>query len=382
MRVKCLLLPRLPLLTACLVLLLSGCGGSSGSGESDFSKVSDQSNPPPASTNSGSANTGSQPIATGSRPIATGSEPIATGSRQTPPSTNTPPTIVGSPRIPANSSPVAALRGLVSATDNGVLNVNGYVLVNTTGVATAPGETVTVNVVGSQVSALSIDPYLTGTISEIASDRRSIVVAGQKIILDSAITFDGTSRDALAIGNIVTVSSVALQAGVFAATTITQLAPSDVHNLYPTDVSGVVEQLDESQRTFRLGQLQVDYSNSIVSTNLRDGAWIHAQGGMSTANTLMANGIAPLVDSNLLVNATATYALSVTGLVSEVTSTQAFSILGLRVVSNEHTVLVNAATTNLVPQSLVAVSGHFDAAVNAVVADNINILELAADATP
>lgn len=376
MRVKSLLLPRLPLLTTCLVLFLLGCGGSGGGGESDFSKVSDQNNPPPASTNSGSANTGSQPI-------ATGSQPIATGSRQTPPSTNTPPTIVGSPRVPASSPPVAALRGLVSTTDSGgVLSLNGYVLVNNTGIAAASGETVTVSVSGNQISALSIDPHLTGTLSEIASDRSSIVVAGQKIALDFATTFDDTSIDALAIGNVVTISGVALQAGVFAASNITQLAPADMDNVYPTDVSGAIDQLDEDQHTFRLGQLAVDYSNSIVSTNMRDGTWIHVRGTAINSYTLLADSIAPLVDSNLVMNALTANSFSITGLLNGVATNQELLILGQRIVINSNTVLNNATVADLLPQSVVAVTGHYDAAVNGVVADKINILASAAPSTP
>jgi len=365
MRIKSCLLPQLRLLTLSLALSISGCGGSGG-GESDFSKVSDKSNPPPASTNSGSANTGNVPV-------TTGTQPIATGARQTPPSTSIPPTVVGSPRIAANSPPVAALRGLVSTTDNGVLNVNGYVLMNNTGVAALPGETVTVNVAGNQISALRIDPHSTGAITEIASDHRTLVVAGQKIALNSETIVERTSIDGLAIGNVVAVSGVELQAGVFLATNITQLAPADTGNLYTTDISGVVEQLDERQRTFHLGELQVDYANGIVSTNLHDGAMIYAQGKMSSRATLIADSIAPLIDFNLLTNATAADSLSLSGSVSEVT-TQAFFILGLRVVRNEHTVVTNGNVVDVLPQCVVAVTGHFDAVINSVVADTVDIL--------
>lgn len=376
MRAKSFLLPRHPLLTACLVLSLAGCGGSGDSGESDFGKVSDKNTPPPENTNGSGTYSGSQPI-------ATGAEPIPTGSRQEPASSSTPPTVVGSPRVSPNSpAPVAALRGLVDFADNTTLNINGYALTNNTGVTISAGETTTVAVMNNQVTALTIDPQITGIISALASDRSTLVVAGQKIVLNSTTVFAATSVDTIASGDAVTISGVPLQAGVFAATKITQLASNETTDLYPTAVTGMVEQLDEMQRTFRLGQLRVAYANSIDTTTLHDGAWIHVRGNAGNGTILIADGIVPLVDSTLLMSATTANSFSLTGLINSTTASQTLVILGQRVVINTDTVVSNASVADLLPQSLVTVTGHFDAAVNGIVADNINILEPAASATP
>lgn len=131
-------------------------------------------------------------------------------------------------------------------------------------------------------------------ITNIDSHTKEVIVMGQPVIVDDLTSFENTSFDLIAKGNVLEVSGHIYTEGFVYATYVEKkadfLAPDA-----PVDLKGIVQDLDTLSETFKINTLTIDYSlvdtNSLSSGNPANGQLLEVKGTLDSNDTLVASSI-------------------------------------------------------------------------------------------
>ena len=123
-------------------------------------------------------------------------------------------------------------------------------------------------------TSIAVETEIKGPVdSKTAPD--TLVVLGQTVKVDDATVFDGTTFDAIAVGDLLEVSGFADSAGVITASRI-----EAEDNVEEVRVRGVIANLDTAAKTFTIGAATFDFSGAGVrlpDTALADGLFVRVR---------------------------------------------------------------------------------------------------------
>jgi hypothetical protein len=123
-------------------------------------------------------------------------------------------------------------------------------------------------------TSITVEIEIKGPVeSKTAPD--TLVVLGQTVKVDAATVFDGTTFDAIVVGDLLEVSGFADAAGVITASRIEK-----ENNLNEVRVRGVIANLDTTAKTFTIGTATFDYSDPaarLPSTPLANGMFVRVR---------------------------------------------------------------------------------------------------------
>jgi len=215
-----------------------------------------------------------------------------------------------------------------------------------------------------------VEGYVLDTSSLLADGTGSINVMGQTIVVTVDTVFDGdilASINDVSLLDIVEVSGFPDGTGNIVATRIeSKNAAEDV------EVKGTVAALDETQKTFKLGELTVDYSSAAeVPANLSNGSFVEVKtettlsGDLTNGFVLSASKV-ETEDNDSDIDGDEGEEITMQGVVSGVDDA-GFSFNGTRFEFSSIDIDDDFDVTTLVDGATITVEGYIDANGNFIV---------------
>ncbi len=243
--------------------------------------------------------------------------------------------------------------------DNASISVNGQPattsqlevgqIVTVQGVQNAGGTTGT-------AASVSFNADVMGPIGRLDIAGRTMTVLGQTVQLESDTVFgagiQGDSLAGLQAGIAVEVSAFEDASGNLHASRI-DLLPGDA----PLQVKGTVQALDAAAQTFKVNELTVDYSGVQVGSQLANGGMVIVGANAAPAGDVL---YASKVQVSSGLGGTANQQGQMRGLITSMTSGQAFTVEGQQVQTDAGTQFVLHGRT-LAPNVAISVHGTFTA---------------------
>lgn len=240
---------------------------------------------------------------------------------------------------------------------------------------------------GSTGTAAKIryDDDVEGVVDSVAPTKNSLVVMGQKVVVDNMTVFHGVTGLAnIQAGNVVEVSGMVDAAGVVHATHIelkkTSFAAGDQLNL-----RGKVASLDTTNSTFDIGTQTVSYATANLNglpSGLRNGMTVEVKSrqGVNANGQLVASAVEG-ISNNL--RAADGSEMELKGLVTAFTSPMDFSVNGQPVTTTSSTRFEHGTASSIALNARIEVEGTTNAQ-GVLVAHKVNIephaeIEVSAD---
>jgi predicted RNA-binding protein len=212
-----------------------------------------------------------------------------------------PATISSSPSLVSSTGVITGfgsiyVDGVRYITDNADININGK-----------SGSDVSLLKVGMQVtiassddnsetpeaSRVSYESEVEGMVSSIDRDNQTIIVAGTLISYNNLTHFIDITEANLSVAQRIEVNGYLRQDNSYLATMI-KLDTDNRNDLIDNDQAeytrGLIEQLNTTDRTFRLNQLIIDYNTASIEGELSNGALVKVK-GVLTNETIIASHI-------------------------------------------------------------------------------------------
>lgn len=215
---------------------------------------------------------------------------------------------------------------------------------------------------------------LEGAVTVASADGSTIEVLGQSIRTDPLTVFNGfAALTDLTVGNIVEVSGVADALGVITATSIRLKSTSFVIGVSENEVKGTVSNLNETNKTFNIGNISVEYGsatlNGFGSQGLTDGQFVEAKSDTNlVANNLVATEI-EREDEYLSLGANTE--AEIEGYVTSFTSATNFAVNGISVTTTSGTDYSNGSAATIALNGFLEVDGEVNAS-GVLVAEEIS----------
>jgi hypothetical protein len=217
---------------------------------------------------------------------------------------NQPATITSSPSLISSTGVITGfgsvyVDGVRYITDNADIKINGN-----------SGSDVSLLKVGMQVTIASSDDNsetpeasrvtyeseVEGMVSSIDRDNQTIIVAGTLISYNNLTHFIDITEANLSVTQRIEVNGYLRQDNSYLATMIK--LDADTSNDRAEYTRGLIEQLNTTNRTFRLNQLIIDYNTASIEGELSNGALVKVEGAL-TNETIVASHIeAEMFDGN------------------------------------------------------------------------------------
>jgi hypothetical protein len=201
-----------------------------------------------------------------------------------------------------------------------------------------------------------------GPIDSIDPVTNSLIVLGQIVHVDATTQFGDTPFSALVAGNIVAVSGFADAEGELRATRVdkTQDAFTPGTEL---EVEGTVSKLDETQQTFMLNTLQVDFSTAqlinLPEDQPRNGQVVVVKSAQDVVDGVL---FADSVEAKVIgIQGTPGEAVELQGLVTRVISADTFEVNGQPVRLTPATLFDKGTAADIAVNVRLEVEGVFDA---------------------
>lgn len=195
----------------------------------------------------------------------------------------------------------------------------------------------------------------------------SITVLEQTIVLHSDIIFGGvaTQFSDLQIGDNINVSGFRLSNGDLSATRIDKVENS-------TDkISGSVSKLNETDQTFSINQLTVNYSQAATTPELSNGMIINIQGATNSEDQSILE--ADLIEDSASVLDEPVEKLELEGFITKFTDASDFNIGDITISTDLQTEFIGNDRDDLKLNSKIEVEGYLDAN-NVLVAEKVIFL--------
>jgi flagellar motor protein MotB len=212
-----------------------------------------------------------------------------------------PATISSSPGLVSSTGVITGfgsvyVDGVRYITDNADININGN-----------SGSDVSLLKVGMQVtiassddnsetpeaSSVTYESEVEGMVSSIDRDNQTIIVAGTLISYNNLTHFIEITEANLSVTQRIEVNGYLRQGNSYLATMI-KLDTDNRNDLIDNDQAeytrGLIEQLNTTDRTFRLNQLIIDYNTASIEGELSNGALVKVE-GVLTNETIIASHI-------------------------------------------------------------------------------------------
>ena len=218
---------------------------------------------------------------------------------------------------PSQPAPIASSPSLVSSTgvitgfgsvyvdgvryltDNADININGN-----------SGADVSLLKVGMQVTIASSDDdsetpeasrvtyesEVEGMVSSIDRDNQTIIVAGTLISYNNLTHFIDITEANLSVAQRIEVNGYLRQDNSYLATMIK--LDADASNDQAEYTRGLIEQLNTTNRTFRLNQLIIDYNTASIEGELSNGALVKVEGVLSNETIIASHIETEMFDGN------------------------------------------------------------------------------------
>ena len=194
----------------------------------------------------------------------------------------------------------------------------------------------------------------------IDDNNRIFHILGQEVLISGETVIIG-SIDDYSIGNLVEISGYIDDVQNIQASYISK--KSDI--TLPTDllrVTGIINGLDENDKTFKINDLSVDYASAELAGNLRDnmedGLWVHVSGYLEDGNPdFMADKVRPfnrLEEHDGL-------EIEIEGIISSDLLDNTFGLDGYLVEITGATKFIGGSTEELLAGARVEVEGTFSA---------------------
>lgn len=231
-----------------------------------------------------------------------GSETTITPAPIAPPSQPAP--IASSPSLVSSTGVITGfgsvyVDGVRYLTDNADININGN-----------SGADVSLLKVGMQVTIASSDDdsetpeasrvtyesEVEGMVSSIDRDNQTIIVAGTLISYNNLTHFIDITEANLSVAQRIEVNGYLKQDNSYLATMIK--LDADTGNDQAEYTRGSIEQLNTTNRTFRLNQLIIDYSTASIEGELSNGALVKVEGVLSNETIIASHIETEIFDSN------------------------------------------------------------------------------------
>ncbi|MBA6265362.1 DUF5666 domain-containing protein [Colwellia sp. Bg11-12] len=213
------------------------------------------------------------------------------------------------PAPPSQPEPIASSPSLVSST--GVITGFGSVYVNGVRYLTDNADININGNSGADVSLLKVGMHVTiassddnsespealrvtyeseveGMVSSIDRDNQTIIVAGTLISYNNLTHFIDITEANLSVSQRIEVNGYLRQDNSYLATMIK--LDADTSNDQAEYTRGLIEQLNTTNRTFRLDQLIIDYNTASIEGELSNGALVKVE-GVLTNETIIASHI-------------------------------------------------------------------------------------------
>jgi len=181
--------------------------------------------------------------------------------------------------------------GVKYNTDAADININGKSGSDISSLKVGMHVTVTSSDDGSEspeASTVSYESEVEGVITAIDRGNQTIIIAGTLISYNNLTHFIDTTEANLTLGQRVEVNGYLGQDNSYLATMIK--LDSDTSNDDSQYTRGLIEQLDTTNKTFRLDQLTIDYNSASVEGELSNGALVKVA-GVLTNQTITASSI-------------------------------------------------------------------------------------------
>lgn len=219
---------------------------------------------------------------------------------------------------------------------------------------------------------------LEGEVTVASTDGISLVVLGQNIKTDALSVFYGFEYlTDLPIGSVVEISGFNDAAGVIVANSIKLKQVAFIQGTSENEIKGIVSNVNQTQMTFQIGGITVDYSNAELDdfsggTPIA-GQFVEAKSNQPiNGNTLIAFEVELEDEFLVVVNNTE---LELEGLVTRYVSALDFDVNGIKVTTTSSTEFDNGVAGNLALNVLLEVEGIVNAS-GTLVADKIKFREL------
>lgn len=181
--------------------------------------------------------------------------------------------------------------GVKYNTDAADININGKSGSDISSLKVGMHVTVTSSDDGSEspeASTVSYESEVEGVVTAIDRGNQTIIIAGTLISYNNLTHFIDTTEANLTLGQRLEVNGYLGQDNSYLATMIK--LDSDTSNDDSQYTRGLVEQLDTTNKTFRLDQLTIDYNSASVEGELSNGALVKVA-GVLTNQTITASSI-------------------------------------------------------------------------------------------
>jgi len=175
-----------------------------------------------------------------------------------------------------------------------------------------------------------------GRVEPLGPETLLLTVMGQAVVVDPETALAGVAREAIAAGQVLEVSGPRDEAGRILASFARKRADAYAAG-DPVQVRGNASSVDPGLRTFRVGELAIDYSladlGGLAGADPAAGELLEVKGVLEPSGVLLASSVAA---ESLLGTADAEQA-SVSGVVSRFASLSSFEVSGVPVVTDAGT---------------------------------------------
>lgn len=221
--------------------------------------------------------------------------------------------------------------------------------------------------------SVEFNDALEGTVTALSTDGSSIEVLGNMINTDASTVFHGFDLlSDLQLGNVLEISGSHDAQGVIKASSIT-LKQQVFTGESKLEVEGVVSELDQSAKTFRLGQLLIDYSTAeleLPNNTPVNGQYVEVESDQAPQGNLIIASEVEQEDG--LPDLESGQELELEGFVTSFTSIQQFSVSGLMVMTDDATEVDGGVMSDIQLNSFIEVEGYINEQ-GVLIADEVSI---------
>ena len=215
-----------------------------------------------------------------------------------------------------------------------------------------------------KANRITFEEIVEGTVDAIDVGAETLVVLGQTVVTNNKTVFEGVSLDELAVGNILEISGFTTSSGTIRATRIAFISERFITNTTELEITGIVENLNESAMTFTIGNLVINFNNAVLSDlpdgRLTNGSMVEAESSKERVNgVLIASRVK---DREISLADSGGLPVEIEGVVTEFTSPSDFELNGIPVRTDENTIFENGTAADIALDSkLEEVEGTLDA---------------------
>ena len=232
--------------------------------------------------------------------------------------------------------------------------------------------------ISGKASEVIFTDSLEGQVTVASTDDISLEVLGQKVKTDQLSIFhDFNSLTDLTVGNIVEVSGLRDSTGQIIASSIELKQVAFISGVSENEVKGIVSNVNQTQMSFQLGNINVDFSNAELDDFVNGvpaaGQFVEVKSSQPIAGNVIQAFKVELEDDSLSLSSNDD--VEIEGLVTRFVSALDFDVSGIPVTIDSSTEFQDGTVGNLELNALVEIEGSVNS-LGIVVVDKIKFKDL------